>query len=457
MKLEFLKREEGNRRLILIFAGWSTGASFYDGIDRQGWDVAVASGYSDLTFDTEVLSDYATIYVFAWSLGVWAAGRVLPKSMVTHAVAVNGTPCPCNDTLGIPQAIFHGTMENLDERNLRKFRRRMASDSDEWKVIEEKIADTPDDIGQLKSELEFIARESAGEISEPAFEWSRVYISDSDRIIPPGNQLNVWSMYGAGEVITLPGPHFRDLPTIIRSTIQDTAKVGKRFEAATPTYDEAATAQRQIASRLTERLKAHNPSTGGRMLEIGPGTGILTGLMAELLHPTAIDYVELYELEPRGFAAEERMLTADAERWIAQSIDSYDYIVSASTLQWMVNLRRFLHDASERLRPGGMLACTTFVSGNLAELNPARPYGLLYHTEKQVREMAKECFAKVETATEDIRLTFPTAREALMHLKHTGVGGSSRSQEGLRRLLSAITASGTPQLTYRPLYLLCCK
>ena len=456
MKLEFLKKE-GNDRLILIFAGWSTGASFYSGIDRQGWDVAVASGYSDLAFDTEALKSYATVYVFAWSLGVWAAGLVLPKSMVTHAVAVNGTPSPCHDTLGIPQAIFHGTMENLDERNLRKFRRRMAADSDEWKVIEEKTADTPDDIGVLKSELEFIARESAGATSVSAFEWSRVYISDNDRIIPPANQLNAWRMNGAGEVITLPGAHFRDLSTIIRSTIQDTAKVGKRFEAATPTYDEAATAQRRIASRLTELLRSHKPGTGGRMLEIGPGTGILTGMMAGLLHPAAIDYVELYEVEPRGLAAEERAFTADAERWIAHSGDSYEYIVSASTLQWMVNLRRFLRDASERLRPGGMLACSTFVCGNLAELNPARPYGLLYHTEEQIRKMAEECFAEVETATEVIRLTFPTAREALMHLKHTGVGGSSRSQEGLQRLLSAITASGTPQLTYRPLYLLCRK
>lgn len=456
MKLEFLKRE-GNDRLILIFAGWSTGASFYSGIDRQGWDVAVASGYSDLAFDTDALKCYATVYVFAWSLGVWAAGRVLPKSMVTHAVAVNGTPYPCHDTLGIPQAIFHGTMENLDERNLRKFRRRMAADSNQWREIEEKISGIADDIDLLKSELGFIARENASATSVSAFEWSRVYISDNDRIIPPANQLNAWRMNGAGEVITLPGAHFRDLSTIIRSTIQDTAKVGKRFEAATPTYDEAATAQRRIASRLTELLRSHKPGAGGRMLEIGPGTGILTGLMAELLRPAAIDYVELYEVEPRGLAAEERAFTADAEQWIARSVNSYDYIVSASTLQWMVNLRRFLRDASERLRPGGMLACSTFVCGNLAELNPARPYGLLYHTEEQIREMATECFGEVETATEDIRLTFPTAREALMHLKYTGVGGSSRSQEGLQRLLAAITASGTPQLTYRPLYLLCRK
>ncbi len=456
MKLEFLKRE-GNDRLILIFAGWSTDASFYRGIDCQGWDVAVAYGYSDLTFDTDALKCYATVYVFAWSLGVWAAGRVLPKSMVTHAVAVNGTPHPCHDSLGIPQAIFHGTMENLDDRNLRKFRRRMAADSEQWKEIEEKISGIADDIDLLKSELGFIARESIGKATPPDFEWSRVYISSDDRIIPPANQLNAWKMSAAGEAITLPGAHYLDLSAIIRSTIQDTAKVGKRFEAATPTYDGAATAQRRIASRLTELLKAHQPATGSHMLEIGPGTGILTGLMADLLHPVAIDYVELYEVVPRGFAAEERSFMADAERWIARCDESFDYIVSASTLQWMVNLRCFLRDASERLRPGGMLACSTFVCGNLAELNPARPYGLLYHTEEQIREMATECFGEVETATEDIRLTFPTAREALMHLKHTGVGGSSRSQEGLQRLLAAINASGTPQLTYRPLYLLCRK
>ena len=48
MKISWLKRED-NKRLILLFGGWSTGEAFYSGIDVPGWDVLLGSAKLTVT------------------------------------------------------------------------------------------------------------------------------------------------------------------------------------------------------------------------------------------------------------------------------------------------------------------------------------------------------------------------------------------------------------------------
>ena len=48
MQIEYIVRED-NTRLLLIFAGWSTDASAFGGLVCPGYDVAVLSGYTDLS------------------------------------------------------------------------------------------------------------------------------------------------------------------------------------------------------------------------------------------------------------------------------------------------------------------------------------------------------------------------------------------------------------------------
>ena len=70
------------------------------------------------------------------------------------AIAINGTESPVDNSTGIPENIFKGTLETLDERNLRKFRMRMSGSH--YKNLEG-CFNTPD-IDKLKSELEFILK-----------------------------------------------------------------------------------------------------------------------------------------------------------------------------------------------------------------------------------------------------------------------------------------------------------
>lgn len=248
MKCEFLHKE-GSSRLILIFSGWSTDMEFYSHISHPGWDVAVVSGYTDFDFPTEILDSYTTISLFAWSMGVYMASMSVPFNRLSMAIAINGTESPVDNSTGIPENIFKGTLETLDERNLRKFRMRMSGSH--YKNLEG-CFNTPD-IDKLKSELEFILKSRASAPRGNNSKWNRVYISRNDLIFPFQNQKQAWKSHNSSEsIIEIDAPHYVDLLPLIKSALPSSEKIGKRFSKALATYNQQADAQRTIAHRLAE-------------------------------------------------------------------------------------------------------------------------------------------------------------------------------------------------------------
>ena len=88
MKLKFTHTKPENTRLILIFAGWSTGTPLYADITKEGWDTAVAYDYTSPAFPLEEIKRYSTVYLYCWSLGVWAASQVISGSDITMALSL---------------------------------------------------------------------------------------------------------------------------------------------------------------------------------------------------------------------------------------------------------------------------------------------------------------------------------------------------------------------------------
>lgn len=447
MKIDWLHKD-GYSRLILIFAGWSTDASFYSDIIHEGWDIAVVSGYSDLSFPSHVTEGYSSVAVIAWSLGVWAASRALSGDNIALAIAVNGTECPVNDSFGIPVAVFDGTTENLSVRNLDRFRRRIAGKG--YDSIKDRLQNCRTDIGDLRKELEFI-RKCCKETHKTSLRWQRAYISSDDLIFPASSQLSAWEQNPFHpETVVVEGAHYIDLAQVIKGALPTEKKIGERFRKAVPTYDSQAYAQRRIAERLAGIC---DDSVIGKMIEIGSGTGIFSRIIAEKCHPSAMTFVDLYELEPYGVANREEYIVADAENWMTLEADmhpaSADAIVSASAIQWFVNPRSFIHNAAKVLKPGGILLCSTFLPGNLAELKNVAPFGLVYRSRDELERYLRECFSDVVMEESELPVTFDSARETLLHLRHTGVGGGASSAHDLRQLLSLLS----PHLTYRPLFI----
>lgn len=454
MTYEFTHKGEGNHSLIVIFAGWSTDAHFYSHITIEGWDTLVVSGYTNLDFNGELLEGYENIALFAWSLGVYAASRCFPFHKVCMAVAVNGTEHPVNDSLGIPEKIFTGTSSTLNERNLMKFRRRMAGSG--YPDIATRFSEIP--IAELKAQLDFIHNDYLHNRSHSDTHWNRVYIADNDLIFPAKSQIEAWLGHPSKpQVINVNANHYIDLFPIVAAAIPRHDVIGKKFRKALPTYNDFASPQKKIAERLISLLPTDNIDNLKTILEIGPGTGFLTRCFADKVRPRSIDFVDLFEAGPFNAAPIENYFTADAEAWIAEapetSLGKYDAVISASAIQWFVNPSRFFKNAAALLKPGGLLLCSTFLPGNLSELYDVNPYGLVYHPAEEIEKYLSFSFFNVVIMNEDIPVRFNSPRETLSHLINTGVGGSAKSSLPLRELLSRLPSS----LTYRPLYILAIK
>lgn len=453
MRIDFIKRESDSTRLILLFAGWSADARIAQDVDMPGWDVAVVSDYSDFKLDIKFLEEYYTVYLFAWSLGVYAASVALPADKITAAFAINGTLSPIDDDMGIPIEIFQGTADNLSPRNLLKFRMRMMFDREEWNNNAHLFDTNTDEtrINHLQRQLYNFINHSKKKTSVNKIEWTRAYISDSDRIFPPDNMRNAWNRQENVEIISLNGGHFVSLSTIVSNVIPDSLKLTERFTKASDTYDTQAIAQYSIAIRLSKMLETLKPERESHILEIGCGTGLFTREYAHRLNPSKATFVDITKCGPFGIADEEEYVVDDAERWIAETDKKWDIILSASCIQWFANIPMFLQNCRNRLNERGILAISTFLPGNLFELDATRPSPLIYPDKNMLQKILSELFTEVIIESEDIVVEFQSHREMLMHLKHTGVAGSSQMKLNISK-----GQSKTPtRLTYRPVYFIC--
>lgn len=453
MKYTYLRHIEGTRRLILIMTGWSTGPALFKPLTVEGWDIIVCHAYSDFDFPNELLDQYNTIFLFAWSLGVAAAEISLNPEKITAAYAINGTPLPYNDKHGIPTDIFIGTAVGLSPRNLSKFQRRMCVSGSEYLNAGPYLV-SEDSINELRSQLLLFAKTS---FPDPRLPWRRIYIGTKDAIFPEKNMSDYWGQYAEThdtEIIYLETGHFVDLVSLIRSHIADLSKIARSFSAAHDKYSSNAIAQKQIAEKLANYVP-DNHHTPVNALEIGPGAGLFTRLIREKLNLTHLHLVDIYDISPVGYRPDETFILADAEKWIEDVNMKWDFILSASSIQWFVNLGHFFRNAYEHLNPGGELICSTFLPGNLSQLDTLRPSPLLYNSREKIESMLEETFDSYEIETEEITIEFDTPRKALLHLRDTGVAGVGASGKTVARIIKALTPEPGEKvcLTYRPIYI----
>ena len=167
--------------------------------------------------------------------------------------------------------------------------------------------------------------------------------------------------------------------------------------------------------------------------------------------PRKAIYIDLAEMPTFGIAPEERYLETDAELWLERSDERFDLIVSASTIQWFADPIRFMSSLKSHLNPGGIALISTFVKGNLHELDKVRPCPMIYRTVEDYMS-STDCVAEIWERT----LTFESVKDMLMHLRLTGVNPkkssfrkNNQSQDGAG-MMKKLTAFPV-QLTYCPM------
>jgi len=153
-------------------------------------------------------------------------------------------------------------------------------------------------------------------------------------------------------------------------------QVRAAFNRAAHTYDSAAILQREVATRLLERLDLLTLPPQ-QILDVGAGTGFCSAALTQR-YPTAtlvaLDLAEAMLQQCRrrlgGWQRWRRghsVVAADAAR-LPFANASFDLIFSSLTLQWCGDLDRLFAEFRRVLRPGGVLLFTTFGPDTLWEL-----------------------------------------------------------------------------------------
>lgn len=439
MKLEFIS-QKGNQRLLLFFAGWSTDSRIFDDLTVDGYDVAVAWDYTELSFP-EIARPYDEVAVIAWSLGVWAASAVIPQLNlpITLGLAVNGTPTPVSDSEGIPVEIFRKTAEGLNERTFEKFRRRMGGSA---------LPAPSCSIEELKRELFAILYTTQRNATQHLV-WDRAIVGARDLIFPPSNQLEAWrhtrTLVSVDEQMTHTPESWQ---RIINRYVIDKPLVTDKFTRGMQTYTSQASVQQRAADHLWQLWQKYKPATGSKIIEFGSGDGSFTRLYETKLRPS-----ELTKWDIVSHSDVTRV--CDAETAIADVADeSVDAIVSANTIQWFNSPARFLERAARKLRPGGMIVISTFGPATFRELTEAGVVPLPYMSCDDYRKSVPESMELLELHDGIVTKVFNEPIDVVRHLRSTGVNARP-SEVSLSRLLKLypLNQSGKAPLTYNPLYI----
>ncbi len=147
------------------------------------------------------------------------------------------------------------------------------------------------------------------------------------------------------------------------------------FSRAAERYDEVAVLQREIGQRLVERLDLMliEPKV---VLDIGSGTGVATAELAKRYKKAqimALDFAfpMLLKTRKRGsWLRRPRCVCADLD-YLPFADGTIDLIYSNAALQWSNDLEHTFSEFVRVLRPGGLVAFTTFGPDTLKELRLA--------------------------------------------------------------------------------------
>ncbi len=449
----------GSRRLIIFFAGWAMDSKPFESLCRPGYDVAVVWDYRNMDFDSSWTEDYTEICIIAWSFGVYASA-VATSSLnhhITLRIAINGTLYPCDANYGIPPVIFEGTLTNLSSLSLDKFYRRMCGGARSYSLFGELKPNR--DIDGLKDELKsFAPKNYWSENNIPRFDLA--IIGRRDAIIPPENQKKAWAFT---PTVILDDAHFLDFQAVIDRYIIDKDRVSERFSTGLKSYDTASQVQNCIVDTLLQRMRDHGVFSDlektHRILEVGSGTGSLSRKLDNLLPES---YLEMWDIAGTSCldGPDRCFRRVDAETEISNLVsESFDMVVSASTIQWFNSPVHFIEECVRINHSGRYIGISTFVAGNISQVAEATGRSLQLLTADQWKEALSDIAEIIDLYTWEYDLEFDSAVDVFKHLKATGVNALGRSGDGEFSLTEALRRyqpeqDGRYHITYKPLIMI---
>lgn len=180
MKYKWLN-ESNNKKLIIFFNGWGMDENVVKHFSPEDYNVLMFYDYNtlDTDFNFDSIKKYSDKYLVAWSMGVMIATNF--DINYKSSTAINGTLKPIDENYGIHPKIYDLTIKGFNEKGRERFLRTIFNEKfspNVTRLLEEQ-----------KTELSSIKTYSAKE----DFKYTKVFISDNDKIIPTKSQIAFWN------------------------------------------------------------------------------------------------------------------------------------------------------------------------------------------------------------------------------------------------------------------------
>jgi len=233
--------------------------------------------------------------------------------------------------------------------------------------------------------------------------------------------------------------------------------VADNFSKDPEYYDRAADAQKKAAELLADAIRSAAESafqrSPKRVLEIGCGTGFLTGRLFELfpdaefaatdISPAMLEFCRRATEQRRtekGVSAEFALDDISATRLEGD----FDLVASSFAFQWAGRMTELVPTLARLTRPGGLLCFSALREGTFAEVRSffagrGVPFPIPHLASDDELRGALSAFRNVEIRETVIEEKHASLREFLRHLQKVGAvnaSGERVSTADLRRVLA---------------------
>ncbi|QOP46639.1 methyltransferase domain-containing protein [Sulfurimonas paralvinellae] len=199
-------------------------------------------------------------------------------------------------------------------------------------------------------------------------------------------------------------------------------KISTEFSKYAAHYGKYNVIQEQVADKLLEFVK-QKPK---KILDLGCGSGALFKKIEwKVKHFVGVDFAPgMLELHPKAEHVEciygnfnDAMLFEHLRTYV------FDYVLSASALQWADDLDNVFRNISTLHTP---VALAIFTAGTFQTLNDTAGLEPLLRSRKEIKQLQKKYFPDAAFEVVQYRLAFESVREMFRYIKKSGVSGSRK-------------------------------
>lgn len=180
-----------------------------------------------------------------------------------------------------------------------------------------------------------------------------------------------------------------------------------------------------IQNRVVEKLTSHVKGEPRKILDLGCGRGaVCKNVSWEYDSFTAVDFAEgMLELHPTSQIIQVMHGDFnDASLFKDLQVKKYDYIISASALQWADDLDLVFKNLKKLNAP---VALAIFTSNTFKTLNATASLKSILKSAQEIDMLQKKYFnATFEVV--NYRLEFESTREMFRYIKQSGVSGARK-------------------------------